>query len=137
MAEPRQLDPLPKHFTGIKFKDAYDRAQFRAWLGKLQQRRAHLRVIQPYKDIDISKSLPKRILAITFPWTIEQYPGKVRLLSEVVGVSPKCAAKWLRVGYLSPQAANRAATWLEAKAAEMLALAGELRAEVQKKKAPG
>lgn len=117
--------PSKRDLAGIKFRNEFDRAQFLKWLGQLQQRRKHLRSVQPYKDIDISNSLIKRLMVATHPWSVDTYPGRIEMLAWVMGVKPSTASAWLTKDKISPQAARRAAKWLEARALELEALARE------------
>lgn len=110
----------------LRFLDLNDQQQFRAWLGRLNQRRAWLRTVEPYKDIGISEYLIRRLVTATYPWNIEQYPGKTVMLAHVLGIGVKTANQYLVRNNIPYPSAQRAAKWLRGKAAELVALAEEL-----------
>lgn len=112
---------------GIKFYSQYDRKKFRHWLASLQQRTAHLRSptiplnpVNPISEVDI-------IANATYPWKIEQYPGRYKMLEWLLGVNHLTVRGYHKQNRVSWKACLRVADWLESKAAELGALAREFR----------
>ena len=100
---------------------------FRAALGMMQHMRAGKRKPNPPLPANTRYlSLHARLGWLIAPWTVNNYPGRHAIAAHVMGISVKTARAYARPGRGSPQALERAATWLRAKASEMLALADEM-----------
>lgn len=75
--------------------------------------------------------LLRRATAALAPWRKDAYPGRDRLLADLLHVSVGTAHWYIYAGILPSRTAARMAKILEAKAAALSALAAELRARVK------
>lgn len=101
--------------------------RFGLWLlGRRAYRAARRRRALPYRRHH--GVLARRVAALLAPWDVYEYPGAARFLSGLLGISHATAARYLRPGIEFPRKhAPRLAEYLEAHAAECVALALELR----------
>lgn len=125
---------MPSNLDLSGFRDAKDRAAFVAWLGRVQQRKRHLRRDAPPKLIakmsrEMLPNMLLRTCSIMFPWRVTEYPGYIALLHEITGLrNENVVSQYIKRRICPQPVADRVAGWLEAKAYEMLALAREMRA---------
>ena len=102
--------------------------RFGLWLlGQRNRRAASRRRALPSRVYD--KSLADRFRGLITPWRVYEYPGTIVLMAQLCSVGVGTARTWCNRGYqLAPHQARRMAGYLRTRAAEELALAGELEA---------
>lgn len=108
--------------------DPVTAGRFGLWLlGKRNHLRAQRRSVSASRVP--GSGLAQRFLSLTAPWTVEEYPGRRRLLAELCGVSVATTDDWLyREQRLPPRHARR----LERIAALREAAWGQLRDDLAK-----
>lgn len=120
---PRMAAPMPRLPDGLTPVQA---GRFGLWLlGKISHDRAGKRVaiVPAYRSFVLADAVVKAFL----PWTIYEYPGWRRWLSDVLDVAPSTASTYARVeGRLPRKHAKTLARLCRDKAAELLALADQL-----------
>ena len=121
--------------SGIKFNSLFDARMFKQWLGKLSVRRAYLRTPTIPRNYSNALTMPERLMDATYPWLIEQYPGRHVMLGWILGVKWRSAREYCVTGNMPAPSADRAAIWLRAKATEYLALALELEQSAKDRRA--
>lgn len=108
--------------------DPVQAGRFGLWLlGKRSQARAAKRIVSGSRVPGVGAF--GKVVTLSTPWTVEEYPGYTRFFSWLCGVERGTIREWLYMPQRLPKKqAARLADWCTERAAAYAALAEEFRA---------